>query len=49
MGLGLGMGLDVWLGVNRFRDGVRAGGGVLFFLRNSPSPKQVENCLVRKN
>ena len=40
--LGGSMGLGLGMGVNRVRDrdGVRTGSGVLFFLRNTPSPQK---------
>ena len=46
IGLGIGMGLDVGLGIGM---GLGLVVGVLFFLRNTPSPKNVGNYLVGKN
>ena len=47
MGLGIGMGLDVWLGIGMGLDvglGIGMGlglvVGVLFLLRNTPSPQK---------
>ena len=42
IGLGIGMGLDVGLGIGM---GLGLVVGVLFFLRNIPSPKKVGNYL----